>query len=420
MDLRNLFNPGNPRFFSPFSTPYLSFSEYIGMTEAQAKELLARYRLGKCTPEEKQALEQWIDSLAQKSEWNWTEAAKKDYEQLLRRNIELNTGISLSGSTPKTRIISFSWRRIAIAASVLILLGLGSYFIFFRNTTNSRQPVAINQPTDITAPQSTKATIILDNGRAVYLDTAGSGTLAVQGAVSVLKNDNGEIIYKELIAGSQELAYNTLSNPRGSQVVSLILSDGTKVWLNSESSLKYPVAFKGRERKVEITGEAYFEVAKDPLKKFIVNANNKGEVEVLGTHFNVNSYPDEASVKVTLLEGSVKVTESATHGFRFIKPGQQVSLANGALLTNNDINPEEIMAWKNGMFRLRETSLSVIMRQVQRWYDVEVEYKGITDKLTFYGAVGRKENVSELLKIMEKTGAVSFTIEGRKIIAEAR
>ncbi len=317
---------------------------------------------------------------------------------------------------PVRRERTFPLRRIAVAASIILAIGIGSYFIFFnkgkqneivKTTTN---PV----PNDVTAPTATKAMITLADGRKVSLDSLASGTLATQGNVNVVKTVDGQIFYN---GSSAVVEYNVIFNPRGSKVQPLTLSDGTKVWLNSESSLRFPTAFIGNERNVEITGEAYFEVAPSisPLgggkkKPFIVSGNGV-TTEVLGTHFNVNTYADESSIKVTLLEGSVKVTKG--NAFGLLKPGQQAQVATEIKVVSG-VNVDEVMAWKNGRFAYNNSDLETIMRQMARWYNVEVVYKEkITDRYTV--TTTRDVPVSELFKYIEMSGGVHFKIEDRKI-----
>ncbi len=220
---------------------------------------------------------------------------------------------------------------------------------------------------------------------------------------------NGSIVYKEGVA-SNKISYNILRVPRGSQIASIVLSDGSKVFLNSASSLKYPVSFVGNERKVEITGEAYFEIAKDSKKKFIVQSKEL-TTEVLGTHFNVNTYEDEQDMKVTLLEGSVKVSGGSSH--IIIKPGDQAEWKNGVMKVNKAVNIDQVMAWKNGRFQFESSDIESIMLQLSRIYDIQVKYEGGSIKEKFGGGINRNANISQVLKILELTGKVHFRIENR-------
>jgi ferric-dicitrate binding protein FerR (iron transport regulator) len=307
----------------------------------------------------------------------------------------------------------FAWRFAAVTASVLLIVGAGIYFLFNKNLNGAQNKTALSfakVQQDVKAPEVSRAMIVLENGKTVLLDSLNKENLSLQGSVSVAKTQDGQIIYK---GASNEMVYNTLVNPRGSKVVNLTLQDGTKVWLNCESSLKYPIAFGGKERMVEIRGEAYFEVAKDPSKKFIVLANGV-KTEVFGTHFNVNSYNDLGHTSVTLLEGSVKVSNKASSAF--LTPGQQAKLNEASKVNvQDDVETEEIVAWKNGLFNFNSLTLQSIMQQIERWYDVEVEYDGIRSEKHFSGIFSRSENVSEVLKMMQLAG-IKFKIDGKKII----
>lgn len=306
----------------------------------------------------------------------------------------------------RTRI---GWKRWIVAASIAGLLGVGSYLTFFNNKEPKPEtPVAL-APTDVQAPTSSKAMITLANGQRVYLDSVANGELAMQGNVRLVKSGDGRITYETAATVvTTEVQYNTLSNPRGSKVIDMTLADGSRVWLNAGSSVTYPITFTERERKVTMTGEAYFEIMHDPSRPFKVSKGQM-EVEVLGTHFNVNAYDDEPTLKVTLLEGSVKVKDGSNS--KVIKPGQQV---DNNLKIYNDVDLEQIMAWKNGVFKFSRTDLKIIMREIGRWYDMNINYEG-NIPMQFYNVdVPRTVNVSEVLKGLEYTGA-HFTIEGKKI-----
>lgn len=305
------------------------------------------------------------------------------------------------------------WVRWAAAAVVLLLLG--SRYYYFITTKNEPQKVAVFQhkkTNDIAPPNSVNAVLTLSNGQKIILDSTGNGIVAMQGTVNVIKLANGQLAYK---GNSKNVEYNTLSNPRGSKVISLVLADGSRVWLNAASTLKYPTAFAGNERKVEVSGEAYFEVAHNTAMPFIVS---KGEtsVRVLGTHFNVNAYDDETSLNITLLEGSVKVVKGNENVL--ISPGEQAEVPNNMAHSNSiKVHPadvDEVMAWKNGLFSYKGADMESIMRQVSRWYNVDVVFeKPVTEK--FYAQVSRNTDVSNLLKMLEATKAVHFKIEGKVI-----
>jgi len=309
----------------------------------------------------------------------------------------------------------FPWKRVAAAAVILLLLSVGGYFYF----NNSEKQIAKTETqqqrfkNDVTAPGRANATVTLIDGKTVALDSFANGTLATQGNVRVIKTADGKIIYQPSSNGSQTtLQYNTLSNPKGSKVIDMTLGDGSRVWLNAGSSVTYPVAFSGNERKVKITGEAYFEVAHNAAMPFKIQ-KGEAEVTVLGTHFNINAYDDEDAIRVTLLEGSVKTSigngQSAT-----LIPGQQAQITSDIKVVNN-IDIEQVMGWKNGKFVFGESmGLTEIMRQVSRWYDVDIEYNTNINQ-SFGGSISREVNVSKVLEKFELTGRVHFVIEGRKV-----
>lgn len=296
-------------------------------------------------------------------------------------------------------------KRIAVAASIIIALATIGYFVIPNRT--EEPPTAQSQDqrfkNDVN-PGGYKARLTLADGTVVVLDSVVNGELAKQGGTVVLNKD-GQLVY-DVQHTTKDVLYNTLSTAKG-EIYTTTLSDGSKIWLNSASSIRFPVSFTGSERRVEITGEAYFEVAKDPAKKFIVTGNGI-TTEVLGTHFNVNTYADEATSKVTLLEGSVRINNSVT-----IKPGQQAQVA-GSISVNSNVNVDEVMAWKNGFFQFNSSSIESVMRQIMRWYDVEVAFEGkVTEKLG--GEIPRNVPLSSLLKMLERTGLVEFRIEGKKV-----
>lgn len=316
-------------------------------------------------------------------------------------------------STPVRSLLT--WRSVAVAASIILMVSIGSYLLFFKKHSKPAEVASTNMPHDVKAPETNRAMITLANGKKILLDSLTSGTLAIQGNVNVSKTTDGQIIYN---GSFTEVVFNTLYNPRGSKVVPLTLSDGTKVWLNNESSIRYPVAFAGNERKVEITGEAYFEVATLHLhsgKKmpFKVKINNSTEVEVLGTHFNINAFADEASINTTLLEGSVRVT--ANKNIQLLIPGQQVQVNANAIRLIKDADVAQAVAWKNGLFSFTDANLPTVMRQLARWYGLEVQYEGAIPEREFNGKIGKTLTLDQALRVLAKTN-VKYRIEsGNKI-----
>ncbi|HTE34462.1 MAG TPA: FecR domain-containing protein [Chryseolinea sp.] len=268
-------------------------------------------------------------------------------------------------------------------------------------------------PVNTIAIGGNKASLILSDGTAIVLDDAANGLLTTQAGIKISKTADGQLKYD----ASQSLTsnanvFNTIKTPRGGQY-QVVLPDGSSVWLNAASSLKFPTVFSGNERKVELTGEAYFEVAKNAAKPFIVASGNQN-VEVLGTHFNINAYQDDGSIRTTLLEGSIKVSHAQTNDFRLLAPGQQAELEKEIRVTKVDVH--QSIAWKKGYFSFAGENIKTLMRQISRWYDVEVEYEGNLTTEGFVGSMSRFENVSEVLHMLELTGMIHFKFDGRKII----
>jgi len=247
----------------------------------------------------------------------------------------------------------------------------------------------------------------------MLLDSLGNGVVTTQNGTKVLLQ-NGQLVYKTDNSVKTAIGYNTMTTPKGRQF-QLVLPDGSKVWLNAASSIRYPTVFTGNERKVEVTGEAYFEVVKNSTSPFRVKINDEAEVEVLGTHFNVNSYMNEESINTTLLEGSVSVKNSS--GKLILQPGQQARVAgNEKIKLFAEVDVEKVMAWKNGVFNFQDATLEEVMRQLERWYDIDVVYEKNIPRLEFYGKMGRDLSLAAVLRGLEKSN-VHFRIEdGRKLV----
>lgn len=327
-------------------------------------------------------------------------------------------------STTAVRSIQRKWYW-AAAAMVMLLAGGVTYYTVTKLTLPAQTVVKTetNRYKNDIAPGKSGAILTLSDGTTVNLDTAQNGLLAVQGKTT-LTAANGVINYKKTNATGSEPLYNIINTPRGRQF-KIVLCDGSQVWLNAASSIRYPAVFEGAQRKVQITGEAYFEVAPAYLKsskekmpfivQFTTPSGYSGEVNVLGTHFNVNAYAEETAVKTTLLEGSVKVSldnnESA-----LLQPGEQVGIGNnGKMKVSGDVDVDAVMAWKNGYFSFNKTDMATLMREISRWYDVEIEYAGAIPNRKFGGEISRSSNASDVLKIMEES-KVYFKIDGKKII----
>jgi transmembrane sensor len=383
------------------------------MNISQVRELLQRYQQGSCTASEIELVESWYQQLIKTSEWKWNDGEKEMMQQILEARIMKQ--INDSAKKEKSSVFTLPHFRWWAAASVVALFGTLGYFMFFTGT-GKPEPIAKVLPNDIQAPQANRAMITLANGQKIYLDSAGNGSLAVQGNVQLVKLASGQISYQhESGTESGKMEYNTLSNPKGSKVINMVLSDGSKVWLNAGSSLTYPVSFMGSERRVSVEGESYFEVAHNASMPFIVK-NGTVDIRVLGTHFNVNAFHDDGEdVKVTLLEGSVKINNANATGL--LKPGQQ-ALVNNNVKIKNDVDLDLVMAWKNGYFQFANSSLQNVLKELSRWYDVNVVYEGKNQPRQFVGEIQRDLNLTEVLKILEKN-KVHFKIEGKNLIVMA-
>jgi transmembrane sensor len=341
----------------------------------------------------------------------------------------------LSHQTPVHRIhfLKTAWFRSIAAAVVIVILGSGAYL--WNKQTHAPSIVhtsPVPMQNDVAAPVVTKAMITLADGKQIVLDTAADGTLAVQGAVAVIKGKDGGIVYAGSSnsngnANPKEVAYNTLTNPRGSRVIALTLADGTTVWLNAESSLRYPTGFTGTTREVEITGEAYFEVTHNDQMPFVVRKEDV-QVRVLGTHFNVNAYPNEAAIQVTLLEGSVQVKKD--NQAAVLKPGQQAQVAakndgtsnatnksgiNEFIQTVSGVNTQEVMAWKNGLFNFNRLTLEQVVGQLARWYDVTPVYPNGVPSVQLRGGMDRQLTLNQVLEGLKDLG-MHCRLEGRQLV----
>lgn len=372
------------------------------MQPSAIEQLLERYNQGIATAEEIALVETWYAKYKSTVPDVPHQQLEEDQQQSLNELITEITGKN------KRR----HWPTFAIAASILFFLSWGIVFLMLHR---QQQPLALNKPVKVksdAAPGGNKAIITLSNGSTIVLTGAKNGTLASQGNMVINKTADGLISYADSKenASLKSLVYNTASTPRGGQY-QFVLADGTKVWLNSASSIKYPVQFIGNERKVELTGEAYFEVAHDAKKPFRVVSNGQ-TVEVLGTHFNVNAYGDEGQVKTTLLEGSVKVSSQNIN--TIIKPGEQAQFDNGKINVKN-VDVDEVVAWKNGFFYFEDNNIQEVMRQLARWYDVDIKYEGKLPSREFSGEISRNVNASQILDILSFK-KIHYKIEGKTIV----
>ncbi|MGO4292206.1 FecR family protein [Chitinophaga sp. RAB17] len=299
-------------------------------------------------------------------------------------------------------------QRLLAAACVIILIATAGWLVHQRNhAIEKREIVAVKQPVSTTGKN---AILTLADGTPIKLDSIQNGLLARQGNSLVLKQKNGQLAYNSSGKPTTEIVYNTVSTPKG-VMYTIILPDSSEATLNAFSSIRFPTSFTGSKRTVEITGEVYFKVHKNSMAPFIVKLH-QAEVQVLGTSFNINGYEDEEALKVTLLEGAVRVgtgTETIS-----LKPRQQARITRNGTSILNEVDVEDILSWQKGFFLFKGQTLPEIMRQVSRWYDVEITYEGPVTEKHFTGIVSRTEDISEILKFMQLAG-IKFRNNGKKI-----
>jgi len=387
------------------------------------RELSQKWMDGTISPEEKIFLFNWYDSFDDTELELDPEQARlfNLMQQDMLNDIRQRLGHS-SATVPtddsNTPVRKLRFLRPAAAAAAIIVLAAGAWYL-----TKSHDPAvtimagapAPSHRQDI-LPGSDKAMLTLADGSTIDLDNASSGSLATQGGAQVRKTSDGRITYTAA-APSEEKTYNVLSTPKGGQY-RLTLQDGTQVWLNAGSSIRYPTAFSGKERRVEVTGEAYFDVARNPEMPFRVAVrgftSTATEIEVLGTQFNVNAYSDEPVMKTTLLEGAVRLVTPAASAT--LRPAQQAILGgSGELRTASVPDPDEVIAWKEGAFEFDHADIATVMRQISRWYDVDVVYQGPVPADQFSGRFPRTTSLAGVLKIMNISG-VQLMAENKKII----
>lgn len=296
------------------------------------------------------------------------------------------------------------------ACALIVIVFVSKYFLTERNAPANQ--VAVETAVHDVAPGSDKAILTLADGRKLLLNASATGKLADQGGAAINKTAEGMLVYEtELMAAGTKAVNNTVTVPRGGKWA-LTLSDGTKVWLNSASSITYPTTFDGPDRHVSITGEAYFEVAHNAKKPFKVSFNDQ-LVEVLGTHFNINAYDDEPSNQTTLIQGSVSISKGKNTVI--LKPGEQASVTKNVIEVVKDADIERTLAWREGLFLFDRTELQNAMREISRWYDIDVVYQGDVKNDVFNGRISRHNKLSQILKVLE-LGDVHFRVDGKKVI----
>lgn len=369
------------------------------MQEKDLKKILKRYREGKATAAEQAFLESWYLQYQAPGQEAYTP------DQLAEDAGIVWDRLQQPAKKPAPVLML---RRVAAAAIILLLLSAGLVF-YFRSTGDRHKTGAGPYANDI-APGNNQAFLTLADGSRISLQDGAREKLA---GISHIDAKEGQLIYEQSAMQAQtSLTYNTIETPKGGQW-QVELPDGTKIWLNAASILKYPVAFRGTERPVELTGEAYFEVAKDAARPFIVRSKGQA-VKVLGTSFNVNAYADEPQITTTLLDGSVSISAGGRQ--QLLKPGERSAIRD-SLINVDSIDTELAIAWKKGYFLFESEDIMSIMRKVSRWYNVDIEYaEGKVPIHHFWGSVSRFQQVSQVLKKLELTNQVHFRIEGRKII----
>ncbi|MBC8987974.1 FecR family protein [Pedobacter sp. N36a] len=392
------------------------------MQKKEATDLLKKYLAGNCSEEECGLLETWYlkyegKSLPERSQEEkdaqleeiWTVLSKKLDAAVQETSVESQVTAQESILEHKTPLL---WSRIAIAAMVLIALSIGFYFYHIPDKTLHVPQEQISE-SGINAVHQ-KAMLTLADGKTITLDEVKNGEIAEQGGITITKTKDGQLVY-EVAANEgavKENAFNKIETPKGGQY-QINLPDGTKVWLNAASSLSYPASFTGDKRAVKLIGEAYFEVAKQNGMPFIVQSKGQ-EVVVLGTHFNVNAYPDEEQIKTTLLEGTVKVKLVHSAASALLKPGQQ-SIIDENQLDVNAVDVSEVIAWKEGYFLFQDEDIRSMMRKIEKWYDVEVIYAANISPKKIGGRISRNKSLDYVLKTLSKTDKFNFKVEGRRV-----
>ena len=402
------------------------------MTTKQFKTLIDKFLAGKTSKEEDEWLKNYYEQFQQSVEWNNAELGDEmDVEKRLLSKIRQQIG-----SEPQTKIVPirnrkrFAW--LSAAAAILILISVALWtFPVGRKSKLPATDVAVTkkEPVHDRLPGRNKAVLTLQDGSTIVLDEAANGTIAEQGATRINKLSERELSYEGAV-GSQidatmAVAFNTLSTPRGGQY-QVTLPDGTRVWLNSMSSIQYPTVFRGNERRVSVSGEVYLEVTKKFIdgderkgrQPFLVSVGTQADkdtstIEVLGTRFNVMAYGDESELRTTLLEGSIKFYHAKNSCL--LIPGQQSQLLkDGGIRVQKEADLEQAVAWKNGYFQFKDADLQSVMRQLSRWYDIDVVYEPGVPKRRFAGQMKKEAQLSSILSILSESN-VHFKIDGTKL-----
>jgi len=379
---------------------------------SELEELARKYLNGSITPDEQARFENWY--------------ANFNDEELELKNNRFKSVDELKSSIYRKieyrihgkRKASGIWIKTAVAALILVVLAIGFYFYKSENRVSNSKYVVKHEAKDF-GPGRNSASLLLENGKEINLDKLKDGEKIETKEALFQKSKDGELILVMLnqiessITKHSEITYNTIITPRGGNY-KIILSDGTKVWLNSSSSLRFPTTFNGTERKVELTGEAYFDVTKDKNNSFKVTSKGQ-EVSVLGTEFNVSAYPDEENIKTTLVEGSVKVSYKTNS--KIIKPGEQSIVHDNGEFDIRNVDVMNVKAWKEGYFAFDKLSIKEVMNQISRWYDVKVSYQGEITRKQLIGQISKQENLSTIIKMLEFNG-MNLDFENNSIVVK--
>ncbi len=394
---------------------------------------LKRFFQNECLPAERKQIVLWL--LAPENDFvvrawmkaNWDEIShteksstldNAEIQQLwlsIQNEIGISENMEPAVATPlfANKQGNLKWKSWYKYAAVAVVIAFSSTLYIFKSnhfsapTTKITKSHKSNYHNDIKAPQNNTSILVLEGGAKIYLDNVKAGLVATQNKISIIKNKEGEITYQG--SATDNLVHNTIMVPKGSKIQKVILSDGSAIFLNAGTSITFPIAFTGKERRVSINGEGYFEVAKNKLKPFYVTHNDV-QVKVLGTHFNVTAYSDESNdVKVTLLEGSVRVSKGKQQ--HLLKPGQVLSINSNKVDVNNDVDTKKMIAWKDEQFYFDGDDIHSIMNQVEMVYNVKVVYEDSIQS-SFVAKLSRNESLSSLLQVLELTNVVHFKIDG--------
>ena len=366
------------------------------------QEIANKFLNGKISDAEQAEFDAWFNQIETNDIFVPESVASSEEEH---RQIILNRIHEKINQYEKGNRLRRMWLRVAAAAVILMMLSFGLFKIFNKQISYQHTLSKLKSVT----PGGNNAILTLANGKQIVLNNSRNGLLVNLGNITVSKANNGQVIYKVIGSAKNTLrvSYNTITTPNGGQY-EVILPDGSKVWINSSSSLKYPTQFTGKERDVELNGEGYFEVAKNKLMPFKVSSHGQ-TVEVLGTHFNINAYTDEPGIKTTLLEGSVKVTAMGTEKPQLLIPGQQAIFNKGGIMVS-DADTAQAVAWKNGLFYFKDADVASIMRLLARWYNLKIDINGQLPERKFSGKIYKNLNAAQVLQIIDYS-AINYKVE---------